>query len=273
MWTVNSITNKYSIDVSLNYTVMSGATVDPANFPPLGDERTVALNVPYMGIAYFQDIGEQPLGPSQQTYGVLITYNAMHWVFRYDGDGELNITVNADGTLAFSSPNGGTIYPITLTNFSGYMQTYTGNYYPYATDGGGHGSGEDVPIRTNATTIGDNELFTLVWTDITAGKFAIMTPNMKDYIGVIGGGGKGGDDADKYPIKTDATTTIETALFHFEIQEHGKYAIKTSGGNYLTAVNGGGWGENANTYPIHTDASTIGGWETMTLIPLNMPEE
>jgi hypothetical protein len=273
MWTVNSITNNYDIDVALNYTVMSGATIDPANFPPLGDERTIALNIPYKGIVYFKDIGEDPLGPSEQTYGVLITYNALHWVFRYDDQGKLNITVNADGTLALSSPNGGTIYPITLTSFSGYMQTYTENYYVYATNGGGHGAGENVPIRTDATTIGDYELFTVVWTDIAAGKFALMTPNMTNYVGVIGGGNKGGEDPNLYPIQTDATTTIEDGLFHFEIQENGKYAVKTSNGNYLTAVNGGGWAESTNTYPIMTIATVIGGWERQNLIPEHIPEE
>lgn len=40
-----------------------------------------------------------------------------------------------------------------------------------------------------------------------------------------------------------------------------KIGIRTSNGNYVTAVNGGGMGEAANVLPIHTDAGKIGGWE------------
>ena len=40
-----------------------------------------------------------------------------------------------------------------------------------------------------------------------------------------------------------------------------KIAIRTSAGNYLTAVNGGGIGEAANVLPLHTDAGKIGAWE------------
>ncbi|MEP6818071.1 MAG: hypothetical protein ABJA18_00965 [bacterium] len=38
-----------------------------------------------------------------------------------------------------------------------------------------------------------------------------------------------------------------------------RIAIRTSNGNYLTAVNGGGMGETANKHPLHTDARKIGG--------------
>jgi hypothetical protein len=40
-----------------------------------------------------------------------------------------------------------------------------------------------------------------------------------------------------------------------------RVAIRTSNGNYVTAVNGGGMGEAANALPLHTDAVKIGPWE------------
>lgn len=36
-----------------------------------------------------------------------------------------------------------------------------------------------------------------------------------------------------------------------------RVAIRTTNGNYVTAVNGGGMGEDANALPIHTDATWI----------------
>lgn len=49
-------------------------------------------------------------------------------------------------------------------------------------------------------------------------------------------------------------------------------AIRTSGGNYVTAVNGGGMGEAANQLPIHTDATSVGGWERFIIVPVPAPE-
>jgi hypothetical protein len=266
MWTVNTITNNYTVEVSINYVVLSGTSVQTVSFPPLGDDRTVALNVPYIGIAYFKDIGTTPLGPSSQTYGVLITYNELNWVFRYDGEGQLNITINEDGTLTFSSPNGGTIYAITLNSFSGYMQTYSGVNYVTTVNDGGLGATANVPIRTNATTIGEYELFTIEWIDIKQGYFALHTADGK-YVTAVNGGGIGGPNNDEYPIHTDAQWMSTWEYLEFIIQENGKYAIRTKSGYYWTAVNGGGWGEAANAYPIHTDASRLGGWERFKLIP------
>jgi serine/threonine protein kinase len=53
------------------------------------------------------------------------------------------------------------------------------------------------------------------------------------------------------------------------IADHSVGAIKTSSGNYLTAVNNGGLGgPNAGpgSTPIHTDATQVGSWEKFTFV-------
>ena len=274
MWSVSSLTNNYELDVALNYVVLSGATVTPPNFPLLGDARTVALNVPYKGIAYFKDIGTTPLGPSTQTFGVLITFDELNWVFRYEGNGQLAIVVGSDGALSFTSPSGGTINPVTLVSFPGFMRTYNGKNFVSMVSDGGLGAGASVPITTTATTVGENEQFILQWTDIANRKFALITASGK-YVTAVNGGGIGGSGND-YPLVTNATENGEDELLEFVIQPSGKYAVRSKSGYYWTATNGGGWGEAANAYPIHTDAGKLGGWETFTLVPPdghNIPED
>ena len=49
------------------------------------------------------------------------------------------------------------------------------------------------------------------------------------------------------------------------------FAIETSGGDFLSAINGGGIGQKsdpANQWAIHTDATTVGAWERFRLFPL-----
>jgi len=263
MWTVNTIANNYTEDISFNYVVLNGTTVQTTAWPAFGDSRTLALNIPYIGIMYFQDIGTTPLGPSTQTYGVLITLNQYQWIYRYEGTGQLNITINANGYPSFTSPNSGTIY---LLNFSGYMRTYNGKNYLTVVDNGGLGEGANVPISTYSRTIGEYELFSIVWTDVAQNKFAILTSGGK-YVTAVNGGGIGsGADTNAYPIITNATTPGDDELVIFRLHSDNKYVIMTKAGYYWTATNGGGWGEAPNTYPIHTDAGRLGGWETFTLV-------
>lgn len=150
--------------------------------------------------------------------------------------------------------------------FSGYIRTFDGVNYITAVNGGGLGNGANVPISTYATSIGDYEQFTIQWQDENHSSFAIVTPDGK-YVGAVGGGGKAaGADTNAYPLVTNSTTMGTDELFFFQALDNGKYAIKTSKGNYWSATNGGGWGEPTNEYPIHTDAGRRGGWETFTLV-------
>jgi hypothetical protein len=69
-------------------------------------------------------------------------------------------------------------------------------------------------------------------------------------------------------MHTDATSpgVWETFTVEWLNADFTSLALKTAGGNYVTAVNGGGFaGPNDATAPIHTDATSIGPWERLTL--------
>ena len=116
MWSINKVINHFPTEVSINLTILAGDTLQMNAFPLLTGPRTASINVPYTGTCFFEDIGDQPLGPSTQTWGVVIDYLFRRWIFRYEGNGELEVTVHADGSLSFHSPSGGTIFPVNTTN-------------------------------------------------------------------------------------------------------------------------------------------------------------
>jgi hypothetical protein len=72
-----------------------------------GDTRPVKLpqtlgnghiNVPGIGSVNFIDIADKHLGGySKATWGVLISYQGEEMVFRYEGGGEIEITINQYG--------------------------------------------------------------------------------------------------------------------------------------------------------------------------------
>jgi hypothetical protein len=102
------------------------------------------------------------------------------------------------------------------------------------------------------------------------GKFAIETFLKETFLTAVGGGGRTSN-----AIHTDATTpsTWETCQLWFDPEARIKtpenpegffpYAIQTTSGNYLTAVDGGGRTSDV----LHTDATTPETWETFGLIP------
>ncbi len=263
MWSIVSLTNNYTYDVGLELAVLKNTVLQPAALPSFSGNRTAAMSIPYLGTVYFKDLGSTPLGPSSKASGVVILFNDLAWVFRYVNDGQLSVTVNADGTLAFSSPSGDDINPVTLTDLAGNMKTWVNQRYVTAMSGGGLDP-PNVAIITSSQTIGANELFTLIWIDKPLGKFALRTAGGQ-YVTAVGGGGIGGSI--NWPIQTDRTGAGDWELFTFKVQADGRYAIRTFGGNYLTAVNGGGIGIGGNQTPVHTDARTAGPWETFSFIP------
>jgi len=116
MWSIKKVINHFPSEVSINLTILQGDTLQMNQFPLLTGSRTASLNIPYTGTCFFEDIGNRPLGPSTQTWGVIISYLFRRWIFRYEGNGELEVTIYSDGALHFSSPNGGTIFPINTTD-------------------------------------------------------------------------------------------------------------------------------------------------------------
>jgi hypothetical protein len=129
---------------------------------------------------------------------------------------------------------------------------------------GGLGGG-NTALETNRTQIGPWEKFTMVPIDRNARTFALKTCN-GNFVTAVNGGGIGGPNDASSPVHTDATWVDIWEQLMFEQQDDDTYAIRTTTGYYLTAINGGGWGEAANLMPIHTDATVLGPWETFTLL-------
>ncbi|HLN63482.1 MAG TPA: hypothetical protein VK464_18245 [Symbiobacteriaceae bacterium] len=148
------------------------------------------------------------------------------------------------------------------------IKTVSGNYLTVVNNGGL--GGENVAITTNAKTVGPWEKFTVQFIDPQKKTFALRTSD-GHYVTAVNGGGMGGPNDASSPIHTNATAIGGWEKLTFVPQADGTYAIRTSTGFYLTAVNGGGYGESANKQPIHTDAKALGSWETFTLVNLSTP--
>jgi hypothetical protein len=91
-----------------------------------------------------------------------------------------------------------------------------------------------------------------------------------NYLTAVNGGGLGGSTRGPAAVAlhTDATAAgpWETYTIVWLNSTYTQFALQTSDGHYVTAVNGGGMGgPNDSSAPIHTDTKTIGNWETLTL--------
>lgn len=91
---------------------------------PKGDTRPVKshalgngyVTVPGLGAVNFIDVGDSPIGGySKATWGVLISYQTEEVVFRYEGGGELQLTINKFGQAELSS--NGSLSQIRLGSF------------------------------------------------------------------------------------------------------------------------------------------------------------
>jgi hypothetical protein len=156
----------------------------------------------------------------------------------------------------------------------GGLQTGTG-YLLTAAQGGGLGTGDDVPIRTDSRVAGEWERF---WLEPLGGvllgptrtptrRFALRTAD-GHYVTAVNDGGMPGPRAPITPIQTYQGNRGEWETFYFEPQLDGTFAIRTSAGFYWTAVDGGGWAvkPGKRSLPIRTNATEIGKWETFLFI-------
>jgi hypothetical protein len=105
---------------------------------------------------------------------------------------------------------------------------------------------------------------------------AAMQTARGNYITAVNGGGLGGPDTgpDAVALHTDATAAgpWETFTVIWLDRAYRKFALRTSGGKYVTAVQGGGIGGlSDNSSPVHTDATRIAEWERLklTFLPSN----
>lgn len=90
-----------------------------------------------------------------------------------------------------------------------------------------------------------------------------------NYLTAVNDGGLGGPDSgpSAVPLHTDAASAgpWETFGVVWLNSTYTRFALQTSGGNYVTAVKGGGMGgPNDSSSPVHTDATRLGPWETLT---------
>lgn len=78
-------------------------TYTMTNLGPQGAVQTVDVNgAPPIR---FSDIGNKPLGPNKETWGILISFGDSTWAFRHEGQGSVTIDVSGD-TLNFIQKNG-----------------------------------------------------------------------------------------------------------------------------------------------------------------------
>ncbi len=156
----------------------------------------------------------------------------------------------------------------------GGLQTGKG-YFLTAAQGGGVGTGFDVPIRTDSRVAGEWERFWLEplgWVQergplLGTRRFALRTAD-GHYVTAVNNGGMYGPRAPLSPIQTNQGKKGPWETFYFEPQLDGTFAIRTSAGFYWTAVDGGGRTEKPNQrpQPVRTNATVIGNWETFLFI-------
>ena len=103
MWKLNKLQNNYGYNVSFGILFPKESKALLQQVPDLG---SITVAIPFIGIAYFKDIGGEAMGPSTLPLGVQISLNESKWVFRYTENGLLDITVTAEGSLTLSSSNG-----------------------------------------------------------------------------------------------------------------------------------------------------------------------
>jgi hypothetical protein len=104
-----TVSTSYAYSLTVNDIAVGPHQVSPRDPPyvvpkPLGN---VIVTVPGLGEINFLDIADQQIGGfSKGTWGVLISYQGEEVVFRYEGGGQLTLTVNGFGQAKLSG-NGG----------------------------------------------------------------------------------------------------------------------------------------------------------------------
>jgi hypothetical protein len=101
----------------------------------------------------------------------------------------------------------------------------------------------------------------------------IYTPNGQNLVTAVNGGGLAGSVAG-VALNTNAAAAGAFETFKLILQPGSspigtsgmKFALQTSAGNYVTAINAGGvGGPNNATCPVHTDATIANAWEGFTI--------
>lgn len=100
-----TIINNYHETIRAFGSIINQGDTRPTKIPTvLGNGY---IDIPGLGSINFTDIGEQQVGGySKATWGVLISSQGEEVVFRYEGGGEIQVTINQYGQAEISG-NGG----------------------------------------------------------------------------------------------------------------------------------------------------------------------
>lgn len=104
-WYIQNLTNHSGQEVTLLIPINEGQTKARANISMGGN---IAIQIPGRGIVKFKDTRHRP-APCGPYWSVAITYNAQQWTMYYDGDGLVDVTLNADGSVTLRGVNGAQI--------------------------------------------------------------------------------------------------------------------------------------------------------------------
>ncbi|WP_299113809.1 hypothetical protein [uncultured Winogradskyella sp.] len=111
-----TIKNNYIYDLGTS----TGVTIDKGSSFTLNDRGSFVLTIPGMGEMNFIDLGDKKLDGfpiPKETWGALVRYSNVEAYYRYEGQGELIITVDALGGSTISTDNGSMIM-ISLPEFT-----------------------------------------------------------------------------------------------------------------------------------------------------------
>lgn len=116
------VNNNFFGDIEVIYLVRGGETsgdIRKTYSIPQGTSMALAQEVPegpllvnilghhsLLGTVRFHFNGDIPLGESKYRWGVLIEFDSERWVYRYEDNGLISLTVNSNGTLSFSTERG-----------------------------------------------------------------------------------------------------------------------------------------------------------------------
>jgi len=100
------------------------------------------------------------------------------------------------------------------------------------------------------------------------------------FLSAVNGGNMGdpvGMPENSIPFHTNATEHQAWETFKFVPQGGKIFALQTSSGNFVTAVNGGNMGDPTgmpfNSIPLHTNATDVSAWETFEMIPVSPQQD
>lgn len=109
-----TVTNKYHGSVQI-----AGITVLPPNSQAFKVDKTlgnIVLIVDGLGPINFTDVADKQIGGySKATWGVLISYQGEELIFRYEGGGEIQLTINEFGQAEIQT--NGSLSQIRLPSF------------------------------------------------------------------------------------------------------------------------------------------------------------